>query len=90
MKQWQALFTSNLDDSPSLHTTDGPNSRAPAVMNAEPADSSAAPYALSGRGLAFSYGKGQPIFESVSLDVRPREIVALLGVFIGSRAPMLR
>lgn len=90
MKQWRALSTSNLDDSPSLHTTDGPNSRAPAVMNAEPADSSAAPYALSGRDLAFSYGKGQPIFESVSLDVRPREIVALLGGSGCGKSSLLR
>lgn len=90
MKQWQALSPSNLDDSPSLHTTDGPICRAPAVMNAEPADSSAAPYALSGRGLAFSYGKGQPIFESVSLDVRPREIVALLGGSGCGKSSLLR
>ena len=90
MKQWRALSLSNFDDSPSLQTTDGPNRRAPAVMNAEPADPSAAPYALSGRGLAFSYGKGQPIFESVSLNVRPREIVALLGGSGCGKSSLLR
>ena len=48
-------------------------------MHAAAAEASTLPFALSGRGLAFAYGKGQPIFEAVSLDVRPREIVALLG-----------
>lgn len=49
-----------------------------------------APYALSGRDLAFAYGKGQPIFEAVSLDVRPREIVALLGGSGCGKSSLLR
>ncbi len=34
---------------------------------------------LSGSGLSFSYPNGKPIFTGVNLNVRPREIVCLLG-----------
>ena len=45
---------------------------------------------LSGRDLTFAYGEGQPIFEAVSLDVRPREIVALLGGSGCGKSSLLR
>ena len=59
-------------------------------MHAAAAEASTLPFALSGRGLAFAYGKGQPVFEAVSLDVRPREIVALLGGSGCGKSSLLR
>ncbi|THT98785.1 ABC transporter ATP-binding protein [Lampropedia puyangensis] len=45
---------------------------------------------LNGQALSFSYGDGQPIFEEVSLSVRPREIVALLGGSGCGKSTLLR
>jgi NitT/TauT family transport system ATP-binding protein len=61
-----------------------------AVMHAAAAEASTLPFALSGRDLAFAYGQGQPIFEAVSLNVRPREIVALLGGSGCGKSSLLR
>lgn len=51
---------------------------------------SAQPPVLEGQHLHFSYGDGQPIFEDVSLSVRPREIVALLGGSGCGKSTLLR
>lgn len=45
---------------------------------------------LEGQHLHFSYADGQPIFEDVSLTVRPREIVALLGGSGCGKSTLLR
>ncbi len=60
------------------------------MTHAAVVDALTAPFALSGRDLAFAYGEGQPIFEAVSLDVRPREIVALLGGSGCGKSSLLR
>lgn len=51
---------------------------------------SAQPPVLEGQHLHFRYSDGQPIFEDVSLSVRPREIVALLGGSGCGKSTLLR
>lgn len=51
-------------------------------VNAEPA--------LAARDLAFSYASGPPVFEQVSLDIGPCEIVCLLGGSGCGKSTLLR
>lgn len=48
------------------------------------------PPVLEGQHLHFRYSDGQPIFEDISLSVRPREIVALLGGSGCGKSTLLR
>lgn len=45
---------------------------------------------LAARGLAFTYGAGEPIFEGVELAIAPREIVCLIGASGCGKSTLLR
>lgn len=47
-------------------------------------------FALQARDLAWAYDGGRPVFSGVSLDIRPREIVCLLGGSGCGKSSLLR
>ena len=49
-----------------------------------------APLALQGRGLAYAYGHGAPVFQNIDLDIRAQEVVCLLGGSGCGKSTLLR